>query len=146
MALSLLATDKSPAQRLQRAVAFMMLSVATYAIQDVFVKLLPPEISVWQISFFRGIFALIPIAMVAFFEDKKPAFKTDHWKLHMLRSFFSCLALFFFIGAFRLIPLADAYTLTFSCPIFLAAFSIPLLKEKVPLANWLAILTGFCGV
>jgi drug/metabolite transporter (DMT)-like permease len=133
-------------QSLPHAVAMLMLSVACYAIQDVLIKLLPTEISVFQICFFRALFAFIPILALFPFENRSTVFKSDQWGMHFWRSFFATLSLFFYISSFRLIPLADAYSLTFSCPLFMTALSIPFLKEKVPIGRWLAVITGFTGV
>jgi drug/metabolite transporter (DMT)-like permease len=146
MSIDSLVRSDSRQQNLSFAVAMMMISVATYALQDVFVKLLPPEISVIQICFFRAVFAFVPIIALTLLENPRTVFKTDQWGLHFWRSLFSCFALFCFIASFRLIPLADAYTLTFSCPLFMTALCIPLLKEKVPFWRWVAVLTGFLGV
>jgi drug/metabolite transporter (DMT)-like permease len=53
----------------------------------------------------------------------------------------SCL-----IIAFSLMPLAGAIAINFSAPLFAALVSIVLLKEKVGLARWTALLVGFLGV
>ncbi len=131
--------------KISQAIGFMMLSVAMYAFQDVLVKSLPADISVAQIVFLRGIFAFIPIIALAFAENDLNL-RTSKWGLHLCRSLFSSLALICFIASFRMLPLAEAYTLTFSCPIFMTALCIPLLKEKVSLQRWLAIGLGFIGV
>lgn len=144
--ISLFLRNDARQQNLSLAIMMMMFSVAMYATQDVFVKLLPPEISVVQICFFRALFSFIPIGLLAFAENPGTLFKTDQWGLHFWRSLFALFALFCFIAAFRMIPLAEAYTLTFSCPFFMTALCIPLLKEKVPYWRWLAVFTGFSGV
>ena len=128
------------------AVMFMMISVATYATQDVVVKLLPPEITIIQICFFRGIFSFIPIMVMVIFEKEKRFLKTDQPGLHVLRTIASSLSLLCFISAFRLIPLTEAYAITFSCPLFMTLLCIPILKEKVSSQRWLAVIVGFIGV
>ena len=128
------------------AVMFMMLSVATYAIQDVIVKLLPPEITVIQICFFRAVFSFIPIGIMCMFEKERRFFRTASPGLHFWRALASTLSLLCFVGAFRLIPLTDAYAITFSCPLFMTLMAIPMLKEKVSLQRWTAVVLGFVGV
>lgn len=131
---------------LKSAVLCMMFSVFFYALQDVLVKMLPSDMHVMQICFFRAIFALIPIFIYSLTEPSEKLLKTKNWSMHFWRSLFSSFALFCFIGSFRLIPLADAYTLSFSCPLFMVALCIPLLNEKVSLSLWLAVIAGFIGV
>lgn len=141
-----LVVTNSQKQSLTIAVIMMMLSVAAYATQDVLVKLLPPEITIVQISFFRALFAFIPIFILGWMEYRPGLMKTTQWPLHIWRSLFSSLALLGFIGSFRLIPLAEAYSLSYSCPLFMTALSIPLLNEKVSVWGWATIMTGFAGV
>jgi drug/metabolite transporter (DMT)-like permease len=45
-----------------------------------------------------------------------------------------------------LLPLALVITIMFTSPIFVAAFSAPLLGERVGLHRWVAVLGGFAGV
>lgn len=45
-----------------------------------------------------------------------------------------------------LLPLALVITIMFTSPIFVAAFSAPLLGERVGFHRWIAVLGGFAGV
>jgi drug/metabolite transporter (DMT)-like permease len=49
-------------------------------------------------------------------------------------------------GAISVVPLADAYTITFTAPLLVTALSVPLLKERVGWRRWSAVLVGFIGV
>ena len=132
-------------QNVNQAIGFMLISVALYASQDVLIKSLPVNLSLIQIVFFRSIFAFIPILIFAL-RDNDFTFVSQKWGMHLLRSLFSSLALICFIASFRMIPLADAYSLTFSCPLFMTALCVAFLKEKVPLQRWFAVSLGFVGV
>ena len=44
------------------------------------------------------------------------------------------------------LPLADAYVFVFMAPIFAALFAILLLRERVDLGQWAAIVIGFAGI
>ncbi len=140
-----LSTNNTPPRHIA-AVLFMMLSVGLYAIQDVIVKSLPAELHVVQITFFRSFFAFIPIFVIGYYERKQRIFKSEWPVGHMIRAILSFLALLCFIHAFRTMPLANAYTFTFTAPLFLTLFSAPLLKERVSLARWGAVLGGFSGI
>ena len=50
-----------------------------------------------------------------------------------------------FIGLTYL-PLAEATAIGFVAPLFITILSVPILKEKVGIHRWLAILIGFTGV
>jgi drug/metabolite transporter (DMT)-like permease len=49
-------------------------------------------------------------------------------------------------GAISVVPLADAYTITFIAPLLVTALSVPLLKERVGWRRWSAVVAGFAGV
>jgi len=46
----------------------------------------------------------------------------------------------------RTLSLANAYSVFLSAPLLVAAFSVPLLRERLDWRNWLAILAGLAGV
>ncbi len=52
----------------------------------------------------------------------------------------------FVVMAFRTLPLSETTALVFISPLLVALLAGPLLGEKIPLRNWLATITGFCGV
>jgi drug/metabolite transporter (DMT)-like permease len=51
-----------------------------------------------------------------------------------------------FVFAVRSLSLANAYSVFLSAPLLVAAFSVPLLRERLDWRNWLAILVGLAGV
>jgi len=50
------------------------------------------------------------------------------------------------LAAYQRLPLAEGTVLGFTMPLFLVALAPLMLKERVPLSRWLAVLTGFVGV
>jgi drug/metabolite transporter (DMT)-like permease len=51
-----------------------------------------------------------------------------------------------FFSAIFLMPLADATSIQFTSPMFAALFSALILRERMPLAAWIATLVAFAGV
>lgn len=124
----------------------MMMSVGLYAIQDVFIKILPEGLSLVEILFFRSLFGFIFIVPMITRENHPTPFKTDHPFLHLFRALATICSTYCFISAFRLMPLADAYAITFSAPIFMTFFAIVFLKERSTFQRWVALFLGFSGV
>ena len=48
--------------------------------------------------------------------------------------------------AFSVLPLAQVYALIFAMPLLITVLSIPILKEKVSVHRWSAVLIGLAGV
>ena len=65
---------------------------------------------------------------------------------HMLRGLYGTIGMVLNFGAVILLPLAEATTLNFTVPIWAVLLSILLLKEKVGIWRWSAVLLGFAGI
>jgi drug/metabolite transporter (DMT)-like permease len=48
--------------------------------------------------------------------------------------------------SFTVLKLTEVYAILFSTPLFVTALSVPILKERVGIYRWLAVLVGFMGV
>ncbi|HZD24943.1 MAG TPA: DMT family transporter [Alphaproteobacteria bacterium] len=64
----------------------------------------------------------------------------------VVRSMMLVIASIFYIQALRLMPLADAAAVLFFAPLTVVVLSALVLKERVGLRRWLAVLAGFGGV
>jgi drug/metabolite transporter (DMT)-like permease len=52
----------------------------------------------------------------------------------------------FFTSGLLFIPLAEATAVNFLAPLMVTALSMPLLKERITLAQWVVVAVGFAGV
>lgn len=71
---------------------------------------------------------------------------TPHWPIILLRSLILFSAYLAFILAIAAMPLANAVSIYFTMPFFVAAFAWPMLGERVPYYRIVAIIAGFIGV
>ena len=97
---------------------------------------------VWGRYFFMAFFS---ISITYFFFNKHLKF-TKGIKIQILRSFFLFFSTLFFFYAISIISLAEALTLAFISPIIATILSFLILKEKVGLRRWIAVISGFIGV
>lgn len=74
------------------------------------------------------------------------ALKTTRPVLMWTRGLIGFSAPFCFFLALRDVSLPDAVTVFFASPIMMTAFSVILLRERVGLYRWSAVLVGFVGV
>ena len=98
-----------------------------------------------QLMFFRGFFALIPLAPFLF-RDGVAMLKTRRPGLHAARSLSGIVSMLCFFYALTLLPLADVTAINFTMPLFVTALAVPLLGEKVGWRRWSAVLVGFSGI
>ena len=123
----------------------MLLSVCAFSLMDVLVKW-SDAYPVGQVLFFRGFCGIIPILFLIPRDRFLDFYKTTRPLLHFKRCLSGLIALVAIFIALRNLPLATVVSITFAAPIFTTIFSIFLLKEKVGLYRWLAVLVGFVGI
>jgi len=128
----------------------VLIAFATYAVfsfSDASLKAASGSLNVIQMSFMATIFS----SVVVFF--LKP--RTEQWVdmvrmnrpgLVLLRAGAGIAATLLSAYGFTTLPLADAYSLLFLLPMFVALLSFLFLREKPGWARSLAVLVGLAGV
>jgi len=124
----------------------MILSVISFSLMDISVKLMSSSYSTGQLVFFRGFIGLIPIIFIIPFNRYKNLFETSKLKLHLIRAVAGTFAMVNLYLGLKFLPIADAITISFAAPIFATVFSIIFLKEIVRFYRWFAIILGIIGV
>ena len=74
---------------------------------------------------------MIPAGVVPWGLRLAGLLRTRRPVLHLSRGLLLAGATFFFITAISMVPLADAYAITFVAPLLVTVLSIPVLKEQV---------------
>jgi drug/metabolite transporter (DMT)-like permease len=138
--------DTDPPDAPLKGVFYLICGVTIFSTQDVLVKYLSGQYSVFEILFFRSIFSILPALAIVHFDSGLASLKTSRLGAHVLRSFMFLLAYTFYYLGIAALPLADAVALFFTSPIFVTLFSIILLHERVTSNRWAALLAGFTGV
>lgn len=113
---------------------------------DVIAKVLLYKYSVFQLTFLRGAISLVILGMIALYLNGIEGFKTKIPKWHFLRTCLMSVSSYTFFAALALLPLVNIMVIVFIAPIIITALSGPLLKEKVGIWRWSAVLVGFLGV
>ena len=124
---------------------YMFISVCAFSLMDVIVKW-SDDYPVGQVLFFRGFCGIIPILFLIPKDRYLDFYKTTRPFLHFKRCLAGLIALVSIFVALRNLPLATVVSISFAAPIFITIFSIFLLKEKVGLYRWMAVLVGFIGI
>ena len=142
---SVIAARRRPSPALA-GIGLMLLATLLFTIMDTIGKALTATYPVPQVVWARYFFQfalmllLIPrVGVAGLLRTRRPA-------LHLGRGLLLAAATFFFITAISMVPLADAYTISFSAPLMVTVLSIPMLGEQVGWRRWSAVLVGFAGV
>lgn len=127
-------------------VAATLLSVLLFSLMDATVKWLSSTYPTHQIVFFRCAVALVPVLGFIWRAGGIRLLRTDRPMLHLLRSIAGLSAMACAFYGFSVMRLADAVSVFYSAPLFMAALSVPMLGEHVGMRRWSAIVVGFAGV
>lgn len=129
-----------------RGIAAMLFAVLMFAVMDTGLKLLAAHYPAMQVAALR---AMASLPLVCAYVAWRGAFGTVlrvRWRLHLLRGVLGIAMLAAFAYGLRELPLANAYSIFFVSPMLITVLSVPLLKERVDAARWMAIGVGMAGV
>ena len=124
---------------------YMFLSICAFSVMDIIVKW-SHNYPVGEVLFFRGFCGLIPLIFLIPKDKYLVFYKTEKPFLHFKRCAAGLVAIVAIFIALRKLPLATVVSISFAAPIFTTILSIFLLREKVGLYRWLAVVVGFIGI
>ncbi len=124
---------------------YMFISVCAFSGMDLIVKW-SENYPVGEVLFFRGLCGLIPLFFLIPKNRYLNFYKTERKILHLKRCVAGLIAIVAIFIALRKLPLATVVSISFAAPIFTTILSIFLLKERVGLYRWLAVIVGFFGI
>ena len=127
-------------------IAMTFSGFAIYSMADVAIKWLSKGYPLSQEVFFSCLFSLVPVLAMVMRGSGVRQLATRRLVVHLLRGAIFIAGTFGSFFAYSRIPLADAYAVAFSAPLFITALSVPLLGEAVGWRRWSAVAVGFVGV
>ena len=130
-----------------RGILFMTLSMAGFAIEDLFIKILSETIPVSQILIYVGVLATVLLCTIS----KIKGIQIIHSgmyrnKYFIMRSFADMLGAVLIVTSISLMPLSTVSSILQALPLFITIGAILLFNENVGWRRWSAILLGFFGV
>src|SRR5499427_5903596 len=130
-----------------KAVLLKLTSALMFSVMSAFVRYVSDVTPVGQVVFCRSFFAILPVMLIyAWRGELAAAFRTSRPFGHLGRGAISVAGMFFNFAALARLPIVDVTTITFASPLITVALSAWLLKERVRVYRWSAVLVGFCGV
>src|SRR5437016_9558920 len=130
-----------------KAIALKVLSALLFAVMSALVCFLGAKYSVGQIVFFRAAFAVVPVVLIyAWRNELAAAVRTMRPGGHVGRGIMSILSMFCNFSALARLPLVDATAIGFAAPLITVALAAILLKERVRIYRWSAVVIGLLGV
>lgn len=129
-----------------RSIYAMLLAVALFSLMDTAMKLLTATYPPMQVTALRALTSLPLVCVYLAWRGAYRGLLKVRWSLHLLRGALGIAMLTLFAYALKRLSLAEAYSIFFIAPALITAMSVWLLKEKVGLGQWAAIVVGLVGV
>ncbi|UJW87853.1 DMT family transporter [Devosia sp. SL43] len=100
-----------------------------------------------QLVFFRCLFAIPPVLIyLAWRRQLRTALHTRDPKGHIVRAFIGVASMGLGFFALTRLPLPETTAIQYAAPLLIVVFSALLLKERVHLFRWTAVMVGLVGV
>jgi drug/metabolite transporter (DMT)-like permease len=132
---------------LLKAIGLKLISALLFAAMSALVRKLGNVAPVGQMVFFRSAFAILPVVVIyALRGELASAVYTSRPLGQLGRGLLSVFGMFTNFSALTRLPLADATAISFASPLFTVALAAVILKERVRIYRWSAVLVGFAGV
>jgi len=124
----------------------MIFSMAGFALEDLFIKLLSSHLPVSQILIILG-FSGATVFLITALLTRAPILHKDLLnKPLVIRTFCELFAALFFVSAIALTPLSSATSILMATPLMVTIGAAVFFGEKVGWRRWTAVIVGFFGV
>jgi drug/metabolite transporter (DMT)-like permease len=133
-------------KRTTRAILLFVAGVSLFGVMDGLGKLLAADFPLLQLVWARSAFAVPVILVTTAPTNWLSLLRCERPLLQAARGLLPLVASATVLLGLRLMPLADVTAITFAAPLFVVAFSAPILHERVETAAWVGVGLGFLGV
>ena len=127
--------------------AFLIsLAAACYVMSDIFMKFLSSEISMFQITFLRGL--LVTFFLFSYCYISKASFFIKEWKDRFvigIRSILEVIMTYTFLAALFNMNVANANAILQLIPLMVLLGSFAFLRQSPKTHEWIAVLVGCLG-
>jgi drug/metabolite transporter (DMT)-like permease len=143
-------TGRGQADLFLRAILINLAGIFLLDLMGLIIKHLSGDYGAAELSAYRNLFGMVPSLAFLWLSARWQAggrrLAIRQWKLAWLRGGFVTLAQFLFYLSLARMEFATTSTIVFSMALFITAFSVPLLGERVGRFRWSAVVIGFAGV
>lgn len=129
-----------------RPIALVLIAMVAFSTQDVVVKIVAEQVSLWQLQFIRSLLTLWLLVMVVAAMGRMPTLAPTAWFWPLVRAAFMCGAYLTFYASLPLLPLSKAAASFFTGPLIITVLAALLLGERIGPRRILAVIAGFVGV
>jgi drug/metabolite transporter (DMT)-like permease len=130
-----------------RAILLKLISVLLFAVMSTLIRAAGQKFPLGEIVFFRSAFAIVPVVVIfAWRNELRAAVITRRPLGHLGRGMQAIFGMFMNFAALARLPLMEATAISFASPLITVALAALILRERVRIYRWSAVVVGFGGV
>jgi len=130
-----------------RGIVLKLISAVLFAVMAALIRYLGARYPVGEVVFYRSAFAIVPVMLVYAWRGELAAVvRTERPFGQAGRGALSIVGMFCNFGALARLPLVESNAISFTSPLFSVALAALVLKERVRIYRWSAVIIGFIGV
>lgn len=129
-----------------RGAAFMALSMAGFAVEDVFLKAAAKQMPTGQVILITGLVGMMVFGLMSRMQGEPPVPRAILHPALLIRSGFEVTGRLFYSLAIALTPLSTTSAILQATPLLVVACAALLFGERVGWRRWSAVALGFIGV
>lgn len=130
----------------RRGIMAMSASMALFVANDALVKFVSQSLPGPQLIFVRGLFASALLIAVAHAMGTLGQVRVLMQRPVLIRATLDAVASMVYLTALFHLPIGNATAINLATPLFITLFAAMMLRERVGLTRWTAIMAGFTGV
>jgi len=127
-------------------IAYMVGSTVMFAGGNAVVKWQLANYPLGEVAFGRTLFAFLTVVVIVLPRAGWSVLRTQRYREHLQRGLSQFGSMLCWFLAVSVLSLGSATALGFAAPLFTTLLSIVILKEKVGIHRWSALIVGFVGV
>lgn len=130
-----------------KGIVLKLISTVLFTVMAALVRFLGTRYPIGEVVFYRSAFAIIPVmAIYAWRGELASVVRTERPLGQAGRGIISIVGMFCNFGAVARLPLVESNAISFTSPLFSVALAALVLKERVRIYRWSAVIIGFLGV
>ncbi len=130
-----------------KGILLKLVSAVLFAVMSALVRYLGARYPIGEVVFYRSAFAIVPVMLVyAWRGELMAVVRTERPLGQAGRGALSIVGMFCNFGALARLPLVESNAISFTSPLFSVALAALVLKERVRVYRWSAVIVGFIGV
>jgi drug/metabolite transporter (DMT)-like permease len=130
-----------------KGILLKLISAVMFTVMSALIRYLGVDYPTGQVIFFRSAFAILPVVIVyAWRRELMGALRTERPLGQAGRGALAIVAMFCNFAALARLPLIESNAIAFTTPLICVALAALILKERVRIYRWSAVIIGFFGV